>query len=176
VVSPGPDDAWDKSGVFWPSVVRGEDGYRMYYGGKGKRGIAIGLATSQDGITWRKYNDPETNDVMYLESDPVLRADADWDLSKIDRPRVTRSPDGWVMLYQGGPIANRGLALSVDGVHWQTYPDNPVFTRQSFPIPNANTWDTALLYQDGMYYYFMELGTLAGTDLYLTTHQGTLRR
>jgi len=82
---------------------------------------------------------------------------------------VTRSPDGWVMLYQGG------LALSDDSIHWQTYPFNPVFTKESFPIPNAKIRDTTLLHHEGVDYYFMELGSLNGTDLYLTTHQGALR-
>lgn len=123
---PGSAGAWDENGVFWPSVVCEDDGYRLYYGGQNALGTAIGFSTS---------------------------------------------PDGWVMIYQSGPVEMRGLALSDDGVHWQTYPSNPVFTKASFPIPNAKTWDANLLYQDGVYYYFMELGTLNGTDLYLTTHQ-----
>ena len=176
VLDPGPTGAWDEDGVFWPSVVREDDGYRMYYGGQNPLGTSIGLATSPEGITWTKYNDPETSDELYTESDPVLTAEADWELSKVDRPRVTRSPDGWAMIYQGGPVEMRGLALSDDGVHWETYLSNPVFTKESFPIPNAKTWDTNLLYQDGVYYYFMELGTLNGTDLYLTTHAGALRK
>ena len=115
-------------------------------------------------------------DELYAESDPVLTTQADWDLGKVDRPRVTRSPDGWVMIFQGGHIEMRGLALSNDGFHWQTYPSNPIFTRESFPPPNAKTWDTNLLYQDGVYFYFMELGSLSETNLYLATHQGSLRK
>ena len=175
VLNPGPSGAWDEEGVIWPSVVRDENGYRMYYGGKNALNTAIGLATSPDGTAWTKYNDPETTDELYAESDPVLTAEADWNLGKVDRPCVTRSPDGWVMIFQGGPIEMRGLALSNDGLHWQTYPSNPIFTEASFPIPNAKTWDTTLLYYEGLYYYFMELGSLSGTDLYLTTHQGNLR-
>ena len=176
VVNPGPDGAWDEQGVFWPSVVPDDNGYRMYYGGMNFQGTAIGIATSPDGLTWTKYDDPETRDELYIESDPVLTPDAEWELGKVDRPRVTRSPDGWVMIYQGGPVEMRGLALSNDGVHWSVYPSNPLFTPDSFPIPGAKTWDTNLLYQDGVYYYFMEIGTLSGTDLYLTTHEGPLRK
>ena len=176
VLEPGPSGAWDENGVFWPNVVPDRDGYRMYYGGKNDLGTAIGLATSSDGITWTKYNDPETTGELYAESDPVLTVQAAWELKWVDRPRVTRSPDGWVMIYQAGHIEMRGLALSNDGIDWQTYPSNPLFTSDSFPIPRAKTWDTTLLYHEGVYYYFMELGSLSGTDIYLTAHQGSLRK
>lgn len=174
ILNPGPSGAWDELGVIWPSVVRDENGYRMYYGGKRALNTAIGLATSPDGITWTKHDDPETTNELYAESDPVLTVDASWELNKVDRPRVTHSPDGWVMIFQGGPIEMRGLALSDDGLHWQKYPSNPVFTSKSFPIPNAKTWDTNLLYKNGIYYYFMELGSLGETSLYLTMHKGSL--
>jgi len=176
VLVAGLEGAWDEGGVYWPSVVRDDDGYRMYYGGKNALGTAIGFATSTDGIAWTKYNDPGTGEALYAEDDPVLNSGSDWELGKVDRPRVTRSPDGWVMIYQGGPIEKRGLALSEDGIDWKTYSSNPIFTTESFPIRRAKTWDTNLLYQDGKYYYFMEIGTLSGTNLYLTTHEGTLRQ
>jgi predicted GH43/DUF377 family glycosyl hydrolase len=171
VLNPVPSGAWDEQGVIWPSVVRDENGYRMHYGGQNPLGTAIGLATSPDGIIWTKHNDPETADELFVESDPVLIADTDWELNRVDRPRVTRSPNGWVMIFQGGHIETRGLALSDDSLHWKKYPFNPVFTRESFPPPNVKTWATNLLYQDGVYYYFMELGSLEETNLYLTTHQ-----
>jgi len=50
----------------------------------------------------------------------------------------------------------------------------PVLTTADFPIEGARTWDTALLYHDGCYLYWMELGTLACTDLYLAVHEGHL--
>ncbi|HKI55395.1 MAG TPA: hypothetical protein VJ987_14820 [Anaerolineales bacterium] len=157
--------AWDRYGLGWPSVVQDGSEYRMYYGAQTREGYAIGLATSNDGVQWEKY--PE----------PVLVADADWEYNKVDRPRVVNSPDNWVMIYQAGTkVEERGLAISNDGIHWERYSANPIFDQDVFPIPNAKTWDTNLLYHEGTYYYFMELGTLSGTDLYLTTRQGTLRK
>jgi hypothetical protein len=79
------------------------------------------------------------------------------------------------MIYQGGSFEMRGLALSNDGVLWENYPSNPIFTTESFPIPRAKTFDTNLVYLDGVYYYFMEVGNVYGTNLYLTKHQGALR-
>ena len=170
VVDPNPvlkptADGWDQRGLNWPSIVRDGDEYRMYYGVQTRGGNAIGLATSTDGIQWTKYDEP------------VLVAEADWESVKVDRPRVTKSPDGWIMIYQAGlRIEERGIAVSDDGIHWEKYPANPIFNKDVFPIPNAKTWDTNLLYLNGVYYYFMELGSLSGTDLYLTTHEGTLRK
>lgn len=176
ILKPNPN-GWDQFGLGWPSVVKDGSEFRMYFGAQTKDGYAIGLATSTDGIHWTKYNDPATTDDPYAESDPVLTADVDWETNKVDRPRVTKSPDGWVMLYQAGTkVEERGLAISNDGIHWVKYSANPIFGTKVFPIPNAKTWDTDLLYQDGTYYYFMELGTLSGTNLYLTTHTGSLRK
>ncbi|HJR81653.1 MAG TPA: hypothetical protein VJ821_16390 [Anaerolineales bacterium] len=177
VLKPGPEGAWDQLGLEWPSVVKDEDEFRMYYGVKTAEGHAISFATSADGILWTKYNDPETTDEQFAESDPVLTKGIDWEYHRVDRPRVVKSPDGWVMIYQAGiSVELRGLAVSNDGIHWEKYPENPIFNEDVFPIPNAKTWDTNLLYHDGTYYYFMELGTLNGTDLYLASHQGLLRK
>lgn len=175
LLKPTPE-AWDRYGLGWPSVVRDGSEYRMYYGAQTKEGYAIGFAASTDGIRWTKYDNPETTDKLYSESDPILLTGAEWEYNKVDRPRVVLSPDGWVMIYQGGSIEMRGLAISNDGIHWEKYSANPIFDKDAFPIPNAKTWDTNLLYHDGTYYYFMELGTLSATNLYLTTHQGSLRK
>jgi predicted GH43/DUF377 family glycosyl hydrolase len=176
VLKPTPG-TWDELGLGWPSVVWDGSEYRMYYGAQSLDGFSIGLATSTDGIHWTKYNDPSTTDERYAESDPVFVGDLDWEYNKADRPRVTKSPDGWVMIYQAGiNIEERGIAISNDGIHWEKYSDNPIFNKAAFPIPNAKTWDTDLLYHDGRYYYFMELGSLNGTDLYLTTHEGMLHK
>jgi predicted GH43/DUF377 family glycosyl hydrolase len=75
-------EAWDELGLGWPSVVEDGSGYRMYYGAQNTDGYAIGLATSTDGIQWVKYNDPQTMDAPYAESDPVFVADADWNTTK----------------------------------------------------------------------------------------------
>jgi len=177
VLEPGPVGVWDYLQLEWPSVVKDGEEYRMYYGVKTKDGYAISFATSTDGIKWRKYNDPETTEEQFAESDPVFTTRADWEYNTVNRPRVVKSPDGWVMIYQAGnSVETRGLAVSNDGIHWERYSGNPIFKKEVFPIPNAKTWDTNLLYQDGTYYYFMELGSLKATNLYLTTHKGSVRQ
>lgn len=177
VLTPGSQGEWDDQLLAWPSVVVDGDELRMYYGAQTLGGTAIGFASSSDGINWTKYNDPSTAEAPYAESDPVLGPVQDWESIRVDRPRVVLSPDGWVMLYQGGiTVDTRGLAISNDGISWVRYEDNPLFSTAVFPIPNARTWDTALVHHNDRYLYLMELGALAGTDLYLTVHEGTLRR
>jgi len=177
VLTPGSEGAWDELGLAWPSVVRDGEEFRMYYGVRLPDGHAIGLATSTDGINWTKYNDPGTTDQPYAASDPVLIPEGEWEYHSVDRPRVVTSPDGWVMIYQAGiRVEERGLAASNDGITWEKYSENPIFTKAAFPIPNARSWDTNLLYHDGAYYYFMEIGSMSGTDLYLAKHEGTLRK
>lgn len=81
------------------------------------------------------------------------------------------------MIYQGGSqVENRGLALSDDGITWTKYEANPFITKDSFPIKNVRDWDTLLLYLDETYFYYMEPGSLNGTNLYLTTREGSLRK
>jgi predicted GH43/DUF377 family glycosyl hydrolase len=174
VLTGGPDGAWDEDGIFWPNVIRHENRFLMFYNGDSVGREAIGLAFSDDGLNWTKYDDPETTDPAHIEGDPVLVSTAAWESSRVQRPRVQFTPDGFVMIYAGGAVEQRGLALSRNGIDWEVFPGNPVFTPEHFPIPNARTWDTALLYHDGVYFYFMEIGGLGGTDLYLATHTGSL--
>lgn len=177
VLSPGAAGAWDELGLGWPSVVKDGNELRMYYGVKTKDGFAISFAFSSDGIHWTKYNNPDTTEELFAESDPVFVHGEEWESNRVDRPRVVKSADGWVMIYQGSAsVETRGLAISNDGIHWEKYESNPIFSKDVFPIPRAKTWDTNLLHHDGTYYYFMEIGTFDGTDLYLTTHEGPLRQ
>jgi predicted GH43/DUF377 family glycosyl hydrolase len=174
VLTPGAKGEWDARSVSWPNVVADENGYVMFYSGADLAGgQAIGRATSADGITWSKYDDPTTSEAPVVESDPVIVGSGSWDQSKADRPRVVLAADGWVMIYTGSILNNRGLAFSADGIQWEQYANNPVITEEDFPI-SGTTWDTNLVYFEGTYFYFMEIGTLARTAIFLATHDGPL--
>lgn len=171
ILTAGAEGDWDAGGLSWPSVVRGDEGWAMYYAAAERPRTptqAIGLATSTDGITWTKH--PE----------PVLEPGATWDAAGIDRPRVQRTDAGWLMIYAGAgqSLSDRGLAWSDDGVSWTPDPANPVLGRDDFPI-QGNTWDTALLVHDGELRYYMEIGSAGGggtTDIYLATAPADLPR
>jgi hypothetical protein len=180
VLQPGLEDAWDEGGVAWPSVLQPPDGnpapFVMYYAGSpaGTGDTMIGLATSEDGRTWQKYDDPATTEAPFAESDPILTGqDELWATQGVDRARVVVAPEGWLMVYQGGALVKRGLAHSDDGLAWTADPDNPRLTLADFPF-SATMWDTALVYHDGVYYYYTELGSMAGTDIYLAVHEGAV--
>jgi predicted GH43/DUF377 family glycosyl hydrolase len=165
ILEPGEDGSFDAGGLHWPSVVRTDDGYLMFYAafttaGTRASGGTIALATSDDGLAWTKH---ET---------PVMEPEAEWEGANLDRPRVAVTPDGLVMLYAGQQLTEeRGVAWSQDGITWERDGDAPAITADDFPI-DGNTWDTALRYADGTLTYWMEIGTASGsggTQVYRAT-------
>jgi predicted GH43/DUF377 family glycosyl hydrolase len=161
ILTPGPTGSWDAGGLQWPSVVQTNEGYRMYFAALDRRGgrASIGLATSDDGLTWTKHDGP------------VLTAGVDWERGQVDRPRVAATPQGLAMVYAGGLLTDRGLAWSADGISWQRDGELPVITRDAFPI-SGNAWDAALVYRDGALDYYLEIGSAtgtSGTQVYLAT-------
>jgi predicted GH43/DUF377 family glycosyl hydrolase len=152
ILEPGPAGSFDAGGLSWPSVVRTDDGYAMYYTGLDRpRGTGtIGMATSPDGITWTK------------RSDPVLVGETGWELGKLDRPRVARTPNGYVMVYAGAQLTDRGVAWSTDGVAWTRAGDAPAISQETFPIA-GRAWDAAIIYRDGLVQYYLEIGGTGGT-------------
>ncbi len=176
VLRPGSGSAWDRRNVVWPSVVQTDEGFVMFYGGeRSSRQSNIGRATSTDGINWIKHNDPNT-DGAFEESDPIALPEESWEGGIRNRPEVQLTPDGWVMVFQGGSkLNNRGLAVSQDGIVWTPHSNNPVLQGEDFPI-TGTTWDTALAFNGEDYFYFMEIGSLAFTDIFVASHRGLLCR
>jgi len=148
ILSPGPDGAFDHGGVMWPSIVKVGDRYTMFYAGSdqaGSRKTAIGVAFSDDGVRWTR------------QEAPVLAPSEGWELGALDRPRVTATPSGLVMVYAGLDLNNRGLATSADGLVWTKVP-GPALEQSGFPV-QGGSWDCALLYRNGELEYFLEIGT-----------------
>jgi hypothetical protein len=118
------------------------------------------MAISTDGSSWTKAEEP------------VLEAEAEWEDGSLDRPRVTRTPDGLVMVYSGADLTDRGVATSSDGVSWDRDGGLPAITQDDFPV-DGRCWDASLLYRDGMLHYILEIGSGSasggGTQLYLAS-------
>ena len=130
----GSPGEWDSEFVIPCSIVALEDGtYNMYYTG-GPEFIVhnkeyTGMATSNDGITWKKYNDPVTTEHPFAESDPVLKTGGfnDWDGMTAWGGPVFKVSDGFEMYYSGSTLAGKsganyqvcgfGYAISWDGIH-----------------------------------------------------------
>jgi predicted GH43/DUF377 family glycosyl hydrolase len=153
ILEGGPDGSWDAGGLSWPSVVRLGDGWAMYYTALDRpRGNGvIGMATSTDGATWTKRDEP------------VLVPEAEWEGRGLDRPRVAPTPDGtFVMVYAGAQLTDRGVAFSADGQTWERDGDAPAITAEDFPI-TGRAWDAALLQRNGVLTYYLEIGSASGT-------------
>jgi predicted GH43/DUF377 family glycosyl hydrolase len=138
------------------------------------------MATSSDGLTWVKYNDPATTEAPYAESDPVFTPGATgaWDASWVHQPRVFQTSNDWVMFYRGtkdknGSIMKLGLATSKDGIDWERSAENPLL--KPADIPGAQYfWFTNVVLKDDVIYLFVEGDINQTTQIYLATHQGEI--
>jgi sucrose-6-phosphate hydrolase SacC (GH32 family) len=179
VLLPGSEGAWDDLRATAPHVVHDDEGYRMYYDGVSKtpQTSRIGMATSPDGITWTKYDDPETTDTLFAVSDPVLWLEADSNREFIHQPLVQRTPDGWVMVYRHFRGRGRNLlyyTTSEDGIHWELSSAPPIWENDTI-TRSVGFWYTALVHHQDTYYLYVEGGRGSHTDIYVSTHEGALQ-
>ena len=139
VLKTGNAGEWDFGLITPNSVVSTDSGYVMYYSASSgleneyKPGM-IGMATSPDGISWTKYNDPATTDTLYADSDPVLPLGSagSWDSGFAWEGYVQETESGWEMYYSGVPsdfsTEQIGYATSPDGIEWAKYDGNPLLS------------------------------------------------
>jgi predicted GH43/DUF377 family glycosyl hydrolase len=181
VLTRGAAGEWDAQQVSTPDVVKLDDGsYRMHYTGHDSTGRRmIGMATSDDGITWTKYDDPSTSVAPFADSDPIFTPAEDWEAGDVHQPRVVQSPEGWVMIYraqgQGRGMMRLGLATSDDGLHWTRADANPIWKPDNVP-GGAAFWYTALAYHNDTYYLYVETAPSNNreTDIWAAYHEGSL--
>jgi len=146
-----PDQQWEggPTGIVGaPSVVRDHDRLLMYYSGgvlsgppeAQRGGYAIGMAQSEDGLTWHKRDtNGRTDEEDTPRVEPILTAEQTWEGlgSEIWSLGVVASPhviidhpvdrDIYRMYYSGNLVGDPlntdvsvGYAGSFDGVHWET--------------------------------------------------------
>lgn len=144
---------WDSTEVRYPSVVKNGSNYLMVYQGTGT-GIALGLATSTDGITWTKHSGPVVSgsgvhssyvpgSLLYVSGQYVLYY----------------TVDGYI-----------GRMTSVDGVSWNNV--GSVFSSSSSSV----TFSRPTVSYDGTKYrmWYSRItdandGTIASSGLYSVT-------
>jgi len=118
VLDRGPRGSWDERGVADPQVLHIGRGYYMFYLGMDRaRRQRLGVAESQDGITWYK-----------LRRNPILELGPDgaFDESDLGEPAVWISNGYYWMLYTGldrNLIRRLGMARSRNGVDWEKLPE-----------------------------------------------------
>ncbi|GJM41687.1 MAG: hypothetical protein DHS20C20_19690 [Ardenticatenaceae bacterium] len=177
VLTPGSSGEWDELQVMRVNVLPFEDGYIMYYAGINRQSESrIGLAFSDDGISWEKYDDPTTSEAPYGESDPVLEPILEWEGKWLGRPEVVQSADGLVMLYEGSGGNQTGLAVSQDGILFERYAANPILTQDNM-VEGFTFFQGAFFHENDIYFYLIEAGNgRVGTDIFLYTLEGSLIR
>lgn len=178
LLSPGAEGAWDDLGVLGPRIIQQDATWYMYYSAANSRQRAfagIGLATSADGITWVKYNDPATTSDGFAESDPVLQAESE--RSFVHQPSVQPTADGWVLFYRTAPIGQGDSAMSIryatstDGIQWERG-TAPIWQPRTIPGISGFWW-TASARRDDTYYLYVEGGSMGGTNIYAGTFSGS---
>lgn len=158
LIEPGPEGAWDGNFIGISSVLKTEDGYMMFYGGNDGDEWAVGLATSEDGLTWEK------------QPEPVLTKAFDWEQA-IQDPRVVQTEDGFVMLYNGGNEVYN-FATSEDGLIWERVQETPIIPRSTF---RRHPWLPTLAYHEGIYFAYIEVDSRVGTDVFVGTYAGVMQ-
>jgi len=184
VLFPGPEGSWDEFAVLAPTVIRTDTGYEMYFSGRTRDQAMIGRATSPDGITWTKYDDPDTSTALYTQSDPVLlpgnpQEGNVWDQRNVMQPRVVLTGDGYVMVYTAAATVTDpmlisqkyGLAVSDDGLAWRRSVGEVI---RPSTIDTQAFWFTELVYAEDTYYLFVEASRGNETEVYLATYQGPI--
>jgi len=119
VLKVGSGAEWDSGSVNQASVIYDNGMYKMWYSGqlfeprnKTILAIAVGYATSPDGVSWTKY-----------AGNPVLTAGSagEWDDKWVFNPTVISTGQSYMMWYRGlskAGVSQTGLAVSDDGVRW----------------------------------------------------------
>lgn len=126
VLPHGTNNDWDSHDALNPSVVRHGSTYYNFYSGFDGRTWRTGLATSADGLVWKKAG-------------PVLSPDpraGEGDYIAANGSALFHQGDFWYW-YQAGPKGSPrlGLARSTDGLHWR---------KSAFPVVDfgpRGSWD-----------------------------------
>lgn len=160
VLEVGTSGEWDDGFLDVCSVVESDSGFFIFYTGGDStfpNGTSwqIGMAFSEDGLVWNKYDDPTTTSHPYAESDPVLQpSPGSWDYPFLYSGSVLKTGSQWEMIYDGGP--GFGYAVSSEGIHWTKDSSNPVFTPAQDPYAGGVIEvPSVLLYGNDTLFYYM---------------------
>lgn len=175
VLRRGPAGAWDSGGLDFPTILRTDDGFLMVYSGidhaRPEAGW-FGRATSKDGISWTKHDDPATTDAEFVESDPVAEPGlcGGFDERAIHQPRVIDDGDRLVLAYAGyagaqDSRATVGLAASEDGGLTWSCLGGPALSAEGLPSGFVHT--LTAFRRDGRAALLVEWFANAGTDVWL---------
>lgn len=181
VLTTGSRGEWDCGFIPTFSILKLKNGGYMMFYSAGKEYVTgedcfIGLATSMDGTTWKKHNDPATTQHPFEESDPVFMPGdkADWDGMEVFVSNVQMSSKGFEMYYSGRAIKDKvetmdfGYAISKDGIHWEKYKGNPYYTLENDPYAMSLRENERLIelpsfiFSDTICFMYYDYGAVVG--------------
>lgn len=128
IIGRSPEVVWHDGNFFLFYVLRSPSG-----------GYQIHLSLSKDSVSFHDFS-----------VEPVLQVGkaGSWDQFEVTTPRIFSRGGWYYMIYAGGQTSDRkdmpaafGLARSMDLIHWEKYPHNPVFTTG---VPGS--WDDGALW------------------------------
>lgn len=144
---------WDKNHVSRCCVFSDKGKYYMFFAGHDGTCERIGIAKSDDLLSWKK-----------ISSDPVLDLgqQGDWDDFHISDPRVLKVDDLYLMFYSGYDCKEKkgrlGLAYSRDLISWQRFKDNPIMDTGKKGDWDDNEAARASMLKTGEKYYLAYSG------------------
>ena len=133
-------EPWEGRNIEGQSVLKTASGYKMWYASYHPRQdqASIGYATSPDGIHWDKH----PQNPIFVPDQPGR-----WDGYSVDEPDIHYQDGIYQMWYKGWNrpmgVSWIGRATSVDGIHWERAPENPVLMTANSP----QAWDVFQVYR-----------------------------
>jgi basic membrane protein A and related proteins len=159
---------WDGRAVRKVSVLRDETELKMWYDGLDVfSAVQIGLATSNDGRVWDKY-----------EFNPVLSGDPGaWDgASQEHAPFVLKEGETYKMWYEGANeegVRQLGYATSDDGITWTKYGATPVLEAGPEAYDEKAAAHGTVLHEDSTYWlWYHAMGNQGAIIAYATSPDG----
>ena len=139
------ENSWESGGIGWGSATTLAPNIMLFTGIDSVTGRkCIGYAIDDYG-TWF-YRDS-----IIDKNNPILEPGdfGEWDDYAVFSPKILRLGGGYLMFYNGSKSFNPkeyhvGLAISADGINWEKYSSNPIFS------PSKDSWDSN----------FVELGSV----------------
>jgi predicted GH43/DUF377 family glycosyl hydrolase len=147
VMKVGSPGTFDSRWVVNMDVMFVKGQYLMYYQGFDGVFWQIGLATSENGVKWKKY-----------EGNPIVRNEpGTWESTTCGAPEVAYNGYSYSMIYTGynGTTYAIGLATSPNGVDWTKHPSNPVLTKGSPGSWDQNSVTSIAMFTAGGKYYLL---------------------
>jgi len=156
VLDLGASGGWDDDDVEVSCAIRGEDGkFWLYYHGSSKAaGFRIGLAYSDDLVSWTREAD-----------NPILTngTTGAWDEEAVAGAHVVKVGDTYHMYFNGRNTSKKvriGHATSSDGKSWTKDSANPIIEVE------GNAYVNWVLYREDLREFWLSVN---GQDIYTST-------